>query len=950
MASSKQQNFMKTKYNFIKVNKANVHNLKNVSVSIPKDALTVITGPSGSGKSSLAFDTIYVEGQRRYIESLSSYARQFLGQYDPPDVESIEGLSPAIAIDQKSGNKNPRSTVGTITEIYDYFRILFARVGTLYCPDSGVAIEKWSAQKIFNFIKSHPEGTKIQIFSPQKSYGESFSKAELSKILAQGFSKVLINKEVVFLDDESMKKITKLSSIDIVVDRIALKNDSFKRLVDSIEIALKLGSGDISFLLNEKHYTLSEHYKSPKTGKIFPNLEPNLFSFNSPVGACPECNGLGILKTFDEMKMIGDANASILEGALLPVSKGNSFLLQMLKDIAKAEKVDLKLPFKKLPKSFLNILYKGNDKIYKYTFSSTNAEYNFSKTFPGILLWLDKKYKESQSEKVRLGLEAFMDIKTCPFCQGQRLNTIALSTRIKDKNIMSYCQVSIGECLKLVKEIELDGNSKLIAAKLLKEITSRLNFLNDVGLNYLTLGRAANSLSGGESQRIRLATQIGSALSGVLYVLDEPSIGLHQKDNIKLIDTLKKLRDIGNTLLVVEHDEETILSSDYIIDIGPGAGIHGGEIVYAGEKEGLLKDKNSLTAKFLNNPDYLRPKLPRRSTKDKISIFGAKENNLKSLNLELPLKLFVTLTGVSGSGKSTLVHKVLVPALKAITNKEDDNSDFFQKNYKKITCSTPIDSIIELDQSPIGRTPHSNPATYTGMFDLIRTLFSQTPEAQIRGYGPGRFSFNVKGGRCEACEGNGVKKIEMHFLPDVYITCEECRGSRYNNDTLSVFFKGKNIADILNLSIETALEFFGNHRKLSRILETLNSVGLGYMKLGQPATTVSGGEAQRLKLCRELSKSTKGHTLYVLDEPTTGLHFQDISLLLTALNQLVDKGNSLVVIEHNLDIIKNSDYIVDLGPDGGDAGGSVVTSGTPEEVAKSGVGYTSKYLKKVLRK
>ncbi len=936
--------------NEIIVTKAQEHNLKNVSVTIPKNSLTVITGPSGSGKSSLAFDTIYVEGQRRYIESLSSYARQFLGQYQAPVVESISGLSPAIAIDQKTSSKNPRSTVGTITEIFDYLRVLYARVGTLYCPSTGVEVKRYSAPQIVKELLKLPKKTKLHILAPVIKNKSGDHSAEISKLLSMGFTRIRVDNEILQLDDEFKLTKSKKHNIEIVVDRILIKEDINKRLTDSIEYALKLGQGMIDVLIGEDELkTFSELNMSPN-GDIYPDLEPRLFSFNSPLGACSNCNGLGETKTFDKALMIIDENYSILDGAITPISKKNNFLYKMILSIAEEEGVDLSAPLKKLPKKFLKIIFQGSSKVYKYKFKSENSHFEFSKEFPGIPNWLNKKFKETSSEKVRKDLEKFMNIQGCPSCKGYRLNEVALSTLVGEKHIMDITTMSISDAYKYLSSLKLTGEKKEISNKLLKEIISRLNFLLNVGLNYLTLNRSAATLSGGESQRIRLATQIGSALSGVLYVLDEPSIGLHQRDNDRLIETLKNLRDLGNTVLVVEHDEDTMLSSDYLIDMGPGAGLHGGEVVAAGSTNEVLRNKDSLTAKYLTGKESISIPKERKFLTRFIKLKKAKHNNLKNVDVDFPLDGLVCVTGVSGSGKSTLIHEVLVPAVKAYL--ATANKSLYQRNnYHSISGDvSQIKTIIELDQSPIGRTPHSNPATYTGMFDLVRALYSKTPESQIRGYKQGRFSFNVKGGRCEECEGNGVKKIEMHFLPDVYITCSECKGSRYNRETLSILYKGKNIADVLEMSIEEGVEFFKNHPKLSRICSTLNDVGLGYMKLGQPATTLSGGEAQRLKLSRELAKRTKGHCLYVLDEPTTGLHFQDIKILLKAVHSLVKQGHSVLIIEHNLEVVKTADHVIDLGPEGGDKGGTIIATGTPEEIAKVKSSHTGIYLKKVLSK
>jgi len=930
----------------IRVTKAKVHNLKSIDVSIPRHSLTVITGPSGSGKSSLAFDTIYAEGQRRYMESLSSYARQFIGQIEAPEVESITGLSPAIAIDQKSTTKNPRSTVGTITEIYDYLRLLYARLGDAHCPETGEKVAKQSPQQIVEQILKFKTGIKLQLLSPVIRNKKGEHKEDLGKFLSMGFSKIRLNGEILNLDDQVVIQKTKFNNIDIVVDRLVMKDGIQTRLTDSVEHALKLSDGYLVVLAEDKEHFFSEKNYSFKSGKSYPDLEPRLFSFNSPLGACPICNGLGISKTFDLDSLLLDETMGLEDGAI-PILKKNSFLMQMVRSVAAAEKVDIEKPFNKLTEKFLQLLYYGNgEKIYNYKFESENSSWNFKKEFPGIMAWLEKKHKESESEKTRLDLEEYMIIKKCPGCKGKKLNPFALAATINNQSIIDVCDLSINEAAEFFEKLEFSGNQAIIAQKVLKEIKDRLKFLLNVGLNYLTLNRDAMSLSGGESQRIRLATQIGSALSGVLYVLDEPSIGLHQRDNEKLIQTLINLRDIGNTVLVVEHDEETMLASDYLIDMGPHAGLHGGEVVAAGTPEEVMKNKKSLTGKYLSGVNKIHIPTERRNLTNKIILNKARENNLNDVTLHLPLGGLTCITGVSGSGKSTLVHKVLIPAVKNYLSRGRRGSS---ANYQSVTGVDKIQGVIELDQSPIGRTPHSNPATYTGLFDDIRNIYSMTNESKIRGYKPGRFSFNVKGGRCESCEGNGLLKIEMHFLPDVYITCSECRGSRYNNETLSILYRGKNIADVLAMSIEEAAPFFENHPKVNRALRVMNEVGLGYVKLGQPATTLSGGEAQRLKLSRELAKSTKGATLYVLDEPTTGLHFEDINILLKSLNKLVDQGHSLLIIEHNLDVIKTADWVIDLGPDGGKFGGQIVAEGTPETVAKVKGSYTGHYLAKALK-
>lgn len=928
----------------IQVNKAKVHNLKSVDVAIPRHTLTVITGPSGSGKSSLAFDTIYAEGQRRYIESLSSYARQFIGQIEPPDVESITGLSPAIAIDQKSTTKNPRSTVGTITEIYDYMRLLWARLGIPHCPETGEAVQKQTPQQIIERLLSLKQGTRLQLLAPIVRQKKGEQKEELAKHMSLGFSRVRLNGEFLNIDDQLAVPKNKYNDIELVVDRIVLKDGVRSRLADSVEYALRLSDGHLIVLADNDELYFSEKNFSLKTNKSYPDLEPRLFSFNSPLGACPTCNGLGVTKSFDEDSLITDESLSISEGAIAPLKK-SSFLMQMVKSVADAENIDLDKPLKKLSAKHRDIIFLGSDKIYTYKFESENSTFNFKKEFQGIRAWLEKKYNESDSERVKLDLEEFMIIQKCPDCKGRKLNPYALATTVGKKSIMDIADLPVNEAFDFFNDLKFSGNQAVIAQKLLKEIKDRLSFLLNVGLNYLSLNRDAMTLSGGESQRIRLATQIGSALSGVLYVLDEPSIGLHQRDNEKLILTLKALRDIGNTVLVVEHDEDTMLASDWLIDMGPAAGIHGGQIVSEGTPAQVAKDKNSLTGRFLSHKEKIEIPTTRRKWTEKVVLQDAKEHNLDKVTLDLPVGVMTCITGVSGSGKSTLVHKVLIPAIKSYLNKGRSSS---RANYKAITGVSNFQTVIELDQSPIGRTPHSNPATYTGLFDNIRTIFSQTNESKVRGYKPGRFSFNVKGGRCETCEGNGSLKVEMHFLPDVYVTCQDCNGRRYNPETLSILYRGKNIADILEMSIEEGVSFFENHPKVSRALNVLNEVGLGYIKLGQPATTLSGGEAQRMKLSRELSKSVKGNTLYVLDEPTTGLHFNDIRILLKALNRLVGLGHTLLVIEHNLDVIKTADWVVDLGPEGGKFGGEINATGTPEQVARVKKSHTGRFLAKML--
>lgn len=936
--------------NQITISKASVHNLKSIDLTLPKNKLIVITGPSGSGKSSLAFDTIYVEGQRRYIESLSSYARQFLGQFQPPEVESITGLSPAIAIDQKASNRNPRSTVGTITEIYDYMRVLYARVGDLKCPQTGVDVKKYTPHQMVQQLLKEKDKTKLQIIAPIKVNSKKEFEEQLLKFQSLGFSRVFIGDKVITIDTKTSSLYSPDTTIGIVIDRILLKKESHKRLMDSVEYALELGNGTLKVFLNDKKIiTLSQKMISPETEETFPELEPKLFSFNSPIGACPKCSGLGVIKSFSENLLIEDESLSINQGAIAPLNKKNTFLYKLVENLSNNKKFDLNTPYKDLSPEIKKLLFKGseNEKI-SFSFKTENSYFKFSKVFPGIPEWLNKKYHESTSEKVKQELENYMTNLVCSNCHGKRLNPIALSTYIGKKNIMDLSFLSIYELYQFFERLKLSKEKSLIADKVITEIKNRLIFLIDVGLGYLNLNRSASTLSGGESQRIRLATQVGSALSGVIYVLDEPSIGLHQRDNLKLISTLKSLRDLNNTVIVVEHDEETMREADYIVDLGVGAGVHGGSVVAQGTLKQILKQKSqSLTKSYLKSELSIR--IPeRRNLKNYVILTGAKENNLKNISFKLPLNGLICITGVSGSGKSTLIHNVFVPAVKFNILRSHRNL-YKKNNYTSISGLEDVKSLIELDQSPIGRTPHSNPATYTGLFDPIRKIFSQTNEAQVRGYKPGRFSFNVKGGRCEACEGNGKKKIEMHFMPDIYLECDECLGSRYNHETLSILYRGKNISDVLEMTIEEAAQFFINHPRIHRILETMCNVGLGYIKLGQSATTLSGGEAQRLKLSRELAKKTKGHCLYILDEPTTGLHFNDIKILLNAIHDLINKGNSVIVIEHNLDVIKTADWIIDLGPEGGDKGGRIIGEGTPEVISSLNDSYTGKFLKPYLK-
>ena len=938
-----------TKNDHIIINKAKVHNLKNISLEIPKNAITVITGPSGSGKSSLAFDTLFAEGQRRYIESLSTYAKQFIGKMQPPDVESISGLSPSISIDQKSIIQNPRSTVGTTTEIFDYLRLLFSKIGDLYCIETGDKIFKSSPNSIVKSILSFEHKTKIQILAPLIHNKKGDFTHELSKCSTMGFSKVYINKILFQLSDKYSFDKQKNYSIDLVVDRVLVKKDIEKRLFDSVEYALKLGQGVIKYLVGEDNdeYIFSEHYMSPKINKIYPNLDPKLFSFNSPLGACKKCNGLGELKTFDPDLIIKNPNLSLNQNPFSDIIDKNSFFYQMIKTFFIKEKISLDEPYKNLKIDQKNTIWKGSKKKYHFSFEDENTSYDFKKEFPGIIEWLNKKISETKSSKLIQHYEIFQKNSCCEICNGQKLNPIALNTRISSKNIMELSSLSIKDLLIFFKNLKLEKNKKQISKKIIKEIISRLTFLEDVGLSYLSLSRKSNSLSGGESQRIRLATQIGSTLSGVLYVLDEPSIGLHQKDNHLIIQTLKNLKELGNTVIVVEHEVETMYSSDFIVDMGPNAGIKGGEIVAQGTIDEIKKNKNSETGMYLSKKKIIKIPSKRKLLSKFVEIEGASLHNINNLNIKFPLEGFVCVTGVSGSGKTTLLNKILLPGMKkAVSEKTDTikNSLFF----KSMSGAKAIQSIVELDQSSIGKSPKSNPSTYTGLFNDIRKLFSETPESKIRGYSPNRFSFNIKGGRCEECEGNGQKKIEMHFLPDLYVLCNECNGQKFNKETLSIIYKGKNISEVLNFTVDEGLIFFQNHMRLNRILSTLSNIGLGYLKLGQPGNTLSGGEAQRLKLAKELSKKTKGNCLYILDEPTTGLHFKDIDILIKALFKLISDGHSIFIIEHNLEVIKMADHVIDLGPGGGDKGGKVVAQGTPEEISTKKNSYTGQFLKALL--
>ena len=932
---------------------AKVHNLKNVSLEIPRDKLIVFTGLSGSGKSSLAFDTLYAEGQRRYVESLSAYARQFLGQMNKPDVENIEGLSPAISIDQKTTSKNPRSTVGTITEIYDYLRLLYARVGIPHCPKCGKVISKQSVDQIIDKVMALEERTKVQILAPVIRGRKGAHEKLLENIKKNGFIRARIDGEVYDLTEDEVKlEKNKKHNIEAIVDRLIIKEGIEKRLTDSIETALKLGEGLV--IINEiggEDTLYSENFACPDCNISIEELAPRMFSFNSPFGKCDYCDGLGSLIEIDENLIIPNKDLSIMEGAIACWGEGrlkeDSWTFAFLKALSKEYNFDLNTPIKDLSNEVVKALLYGTEgKRLKVDYVKDGVKATYNSVWEGEINALQRRYRETNSDLIKGEIEQYMSNKHCPKCKGARLSKEALSVTVGDKNIYEFTQMSIKDELDFIKSIKFSEKNKIISEQILKEIISRLEFLVNVGLDYLNLSRNSGTLSGGESQRIRLATQIGSALMGVLYILDEPSIGLHQRDNDRLIGTLKHLRDVGNTVIVVEHDEDTMRAADYIVDIGPRAGEHGGEIVAAGTLEEIEKNDNSITAQYLTGKKKIEvPNERRKGNGNKITVVKAKENNLKNVTVDFPLGVLTMVTGVSGSGKSTLVNEILYKGLNKLVNKSKNSVG----NHKEIKGFENIDKIIDIDQSPIGRTPRSNPATYTGTFDIIRELFSQTPEAKMRGYKPGRFSFNVKGGRCEACSGDGIIKIEMQFLSDVYVPCEVCKGKRYNRETLEVKYKGKNIDDGLNMTVEEALEFFEHIPRIKNKLQTLYDVGLGYIRLGQPSTQLSGGEAQRIKLAFELSKRSTGKTLYILDEPTTGLHIDDVNRLVGILQRLVDSGNSVIVIEHNLDMIKCADYIIDLGPEGGDKGGTILGTGTPEEICNIKDSYTGQYLRKILK-
>ena len=938
---------------YIKIRGANEHNLKNIDVDIPRNELVVLTGLSGSGKSSLAFDTIYAEGQRRYMESLSSYARQFLGQMEKPDVESIEGLSPAISIDQKSTNRNPRSTVGTVTEIYDYFRLLYARAGIPHCPKCGREIRKQTVDQMADQIMALPERTKIQVLAPvvRGRKGEHVKLFEQAK--KSGYVRVNVDGSMYELTDEIKLDKNKKHNIDIIVDRLSVRDGIQKRLTDSIETALKLAEGLMTIdVIGGEEMHFSQSFSCPVCEISIDEIEPRSFSFNNPFGACPECFGLGYKMEFSEELMIPDPSLSINQGAIAVLgwqscTDKSSFTRAILDALCKEYHFDLDTPFEDYPKEIHDILIYGTDgKEVKVYYKGQRGEGIYPVVFEGLIKNVERRYRETGSQTMKAEYETFMNITPCSACKGQRLKPGALAVTVGDKNISEVTTLSIERLQKFLDELQLTETQQLIGNQILKEIKARISFLMDVGLDYLTLARATGTLSGGEAQRIRLATQIGSGLVGVAYILDEPSIGLHQRDNDKLLATLKHLRDLGNSLIVVEHDEDTMLAADYIVDIGPGAGEHGGQVVAVGNAQEIMKNPNSVTGAYLSGKIRIPVPTERKKPTGYLKVVGAQENNLKNIDVKFPLGVMTCVTGVSGSGKSSLVNQILYKRLARDLNR----ARTIPGKHKRIEGLEQVDKVINIDQSPIGRTPRSNPATYTGVFDLIRDLFAGTPDAKARGYKKGRFSFNVKGGRCEACAGDGILKIEMHFLPDVYVPCEVCGGKRYNRETLEVRYKGKNIYDVLNMTVEEAVDFFENVPSIRRKMETLRDVGLSYIRLGQPSTELSGGEAQRIKLATELSRRSTGKTIYILDEPTTGLHFADVHKLVKILRRLSGDGNTVIVIEHNLDVIKTADYIIDIGPEGGDRGGTIVASGTPEEVAKNPDSYTGKYIASILEK
>lgn len=930
---------------------ARAHNLKNIDVTIPRDKLVVITGLSGSGKSSLAFDTIYAEGQRRYVESLSAYARQFLGQMDKPDVDSIEGLSPAISIDQKTTSRNPRSTVGTVTEIYDYLRLLFARVGRPTCPIHNIEITSQTIEQMVDRIMEYPERTKMQILAPIISGRKGMHVKVLEDIKKQGFVRIRVNGEMLDLGEEIVLDKNKKHSIEVVIDRIVVKEGVSARVADSLETALRLGEGKVIVdVIGEEELLFSENHACPHCGFSIGELEPRMFSFNSPFGACPECDGLGSKLEVDVDLVVPNKELSLKQHAIAPWEPTSSqYYPQLLEAVCNHYGIDMDMPYKDIPSHLVEKVLYGSkgDKIYFRYENDFGQIREGHIEFEGVIRNVERRYKETSSDWIREQMEKYMGEQPCQVCKGHRLKKETLAVLISGRHISHLTDLSIEESYQFFNELQLTEKEMQIGKLIFQEIRERLGFLMNVGLDYLSLGRAAGTLSGGEAQRIRLATQIGSKLTGVLYILDEPSIGLHQRDNDRLIGTLQNMRDIGNTLIVVEHDEDTMVAADYLIDIGPGAGIHGGQVIAAGTPAEVMADPDSLTGQYLSGKKFIPLPLERRKPDGRyIEMKGAAENNLRNVNVKIPLGMFIAVTGVSGSGKSTLINEILLKTLSQKLNRAKTKPG----EHKDILGIENLDKVIDIDQSPIGRTPRSNPATYTGVFDDIRDLFSTTNEAKVRGYKKGRFSFNVKGGRCEACRGDGIIKIEMHFLPDVYVPCEVCHGKRYNRETLEVKYKGKSISEILDMTVETAVQFFENVPKISRKLQTIFDVGLGYITLGQPATTLSGGEAQRVKLASELHKRSNGKSFYILDEPTTGLHVDDISRLLVVLQRLVENGDTVLVIEHNLDVIKATDYIIDLGPEGGDKGGTIVATGTPEKVAEVPGSYTGKYLKPILER
>ena len=928
---------------------AREHNLKNVSLDLPRDRLIVFTGVSGSGKTSLAFDTIYAEGQRRYIESLSAYARQFLGQLNKPDVDLLEGLSPSISIDQKTAARNPRSTVGTVTEIYDYIRLLFARVGRPHCPDCGIPISRQTVQQMVDLVYRRPPGSKLQIMAPLVRGRKGEYVRLLEEIRGKGYVRVRVDGEIRELEEEITLDKNKKHTIEVVVDRLVLKEEALSRLADSLETALTLSEGLVLVqVMEEGELLFSDKFACPECGFSFEEISPRAFSFNSPYGACPDCGGLGVRMELDPEKVIPNPELSVAEGAIHPWSWGMRYFSRFLEATAHQYGLDLQKPFQELSEEEKDILMHGSPEAVEFNYKNVyGRRKKHRKRFPGVLHILEERYRNSTSEEAQEEMNRYMSSRPCPSCMGARLKRSSLAVTLQGKNIAEVVALSVSEARDYFQGLDLSEKEKHIAQQVLKEINSRLSFMENVGLEYLTLNRSASTLSGGEAQRIRLATQIGSGLTGVIYILDEPSIGLHQRDHSRLLNTLEELRDLDNTVIVVEHDEETIRRADHIVDIGPGAGASGGEVVVQGSLDEVIEETGSITGDYLVGRRRIQVPFARRSPRERrLVIKGARENNLKDIDVEVPLGIFTCVTGVSGSGKSTLVNYILARELQRKLHRGSQKAG----EHDSIEGLEHLDKVVEINQSPIGRTPRSNPATYTGVFDGIRELFAQTEEARMRGYKPGRFSFNVKGGRCEACRGDGILKVEMHFLPDVYVPCEVCGGRRYNRETLEVRFKGLNIAEVLDLSVEEALDLFSHIPRVQRKLQYLYDVGLGYIRLGQPATTLSGGEAQRVKLATELSRRTNGKTFYILDEPTTGLHMDDINKLLQVLERLVDNGNSVVVIEHNMEVIKKADYLVDLGPEGGEKGGEIIACGTPEEVAENPSSHTGKFLHAVLQR